>query len=157
MVGTHVLCAGTATHTCLVAARRHRAAPVPHTHAWSAPQRRHRLAAGDEVRYSGVDIARSMIQLARQTYPGDHFEIMRSEQWDALHETFVDEGMRDKEYPWNKVLAASAFGKATGDVRHWWDTHVAFPVQSSGSGGARIKVADIEGTANLSTEDGRFG
>jgi SAM-dependent methyltransferase len=41
-----------------------------------------RLAAGDEVRYSGVDIARSMIQLARQTYPGDRFEIMRSEQLD---------------------------------------------------------------------------
>ena len=34
---------------------------------------------------------------------------------------------------------------------------MVFPVQSSGSGGARIKVADIEGTANLPTEDGRFG
>ena len=84
-------------------------------------------------------------------------EIMRSEQWDILNEIYTDEGSGDATYPWNKVLAASAFGKATGDVRHWWDTHVVFPVQSSGGAGARIKVADIEGTANLPTEDGRFG
>ena len=84
-------------------------------------------------------------------------EIMRSEQWDIIHETLVDEGLQDSAFPWNKVISASAFGKATGDIRHWWDTHVLFPVQSSGAGGARVKIAEIEGSENLPTEDGRYG
>ena len=84
-------------------------------------------------------------------------EIMRSEQWDIIQETLVDDGADDQTYPWNKVIAASAFGRSSGDIRHWWDTHVVFPVQSSGAGGARVKVAEIEGSENLPTEDGRFG
>ena len=38
-----------------------------------------RLAAGPDVQYTGIDIAHSMVNLARQTYPGDAFEVMQSE------------------------------------------------------------------------------
>jgi SAM-dependent methyltransferase len=38
-----------------------------------------RLAAGPEVKYSGIDIAHSMVDLARKSYPGDQFEVMPSE------------------------------------------------------------------------------
>ena len=83
-------------------------------------------------------------------------EIMRSEQWDIIYEQFVDEGLSEDKYAWNKVLAVSAFGKASGDIRHWWDTHVLFPIQAHGNN-AKVKVSEIEGSENLPTDDGRYG
>lgn len=38
-----------------------------------------RLVGGPDVRYTGIDIAHSMVNLARQTYPNDRFEVMQSE------------------------------------------------------------------------------
>lgn len=39
-----------------------------------------RWAVGGELRYTGIDIAHAMIDLARDTYPGDKFRVMPSEQ-----------------------------------------------------------------------------
>lgn len=38
-----------------------------------------RMAAGPNIQYTGIDIAHSMVNLARETYAGDRFEVMQSE------------------------------------------------------------------------------
>ena len=47
-----------------------------------------RIAAGQDVRYNGIDIAQSMIDLAHTTYPGDSFRVMKSEQLDFKDASF---------------------------------------------------------------------
>ena len=72
-------------------------------------------------------------------------EILRSEQWGIVQEELEDEGQDDEKNPWNKVIAMTTFGKAVGDARHWWDTHVLFPLQNNGSGNVKMVVQEIEG------------
>ena len=72
-------------------------------------------------------------------------EVLRSEQWGITQEELEDDGKDDNKTPWNKVIAMTTFGKAVGDARHWWDTHVVFPLQSKGNGNPKLTVQEIEG------------
>ena len=47
-----------------------------------------RIAAGQDIQYTGIDIAKSMIDMAHANYPSDSFSVMKSEQLDFKDASF---------------------------------------------------------------------
>lgn len=99
-----------------------------------------RLAAGPDVQYTGIDIAHSMVNLARQTYPGDTFEVMQSEN------LRYEDGQFDIVLNGASLMHTIDYDKALDEARRVASRYVVLHT---------VTVADTE--ANVHFEKNAYG